>query len=90
MRWKTQSGHAEASDSPIAFRLEESDAIPELPDATNRFTVTLDESDLLRIQNFENSACQQLPATRVAWTAAGNLIEIDTSAGRTTIDVLDL
>ena len=88
MRWKTQSGHAEASDSPIAFRLEESDAIPELPDATNRFT--LDEFDLLRIQNFENSACQQLPATRVAWTAAGNLIAIDTSAGRTTIDVLDL
>ena len=62
----------------------------ELPDATDRFI--LDECDLLRIffQNFENSACQQLPATRVAWTAAGNLIEIDTSAGRTTIDVLDL
>ena len=51
--------NAEASDSPIALRLEESDATPELPDATNRFTLDesesdSSESDILRIQDFEN------------------------------------
>ena len=43
MRWKT---------TPIA--LEESDATPDLPDATNRCTLEESDSDIFRIQNFEN------------------------------------